>query len=403
MATPQQAKTYLIAGLTGAIAALTALVVYLQSQNWDVIPGPAKAIYVSVTGSDQYGNGTEAQPYRTISIGYSKLGSGTDTLIVQAGDYYESPEFNRMQTTVIGNDAVIAGDQLDKTCRTIYVTASSVTLEGLTIDPPDAGIWVERGHIVEVPANNFTMKRCRIVDRRYMETMHTAECQNKFTRCLTLSGDGFRIEDSHIRGGGLGVFIVVDDSPSRGILLRDTMKAQLCSNLDFGAGALTKEHVLQGILVKHCVLDSSLTEDNIQLENMYGPPYAHHGGYVIDSCVLSNAAENAFDPKGGRHVLIDNSIVYGSQGDDNGPYGDVDAWCGPKEHGMISGKAITFGDMNAPAVKNYHTIVRRSIIYDNMGFFDSAPEDLAGTKPGECRWMVHYQLSESDPSPHLCE
>jgi hypothetical protein len=365
---------------THLFSALTVLASFiLTSQPHGCVEPPLGSavtrFYVSPDGVDASDRGSAAMPFKTIEYGYHHLSGDNDTLIVRAGSYPESITLWKRSTTVIGEGAIITGNPSDGISRILWVRAQDVTLEGVRIIASEAGRFVEKGNIVEVTADHFTMRHCQLIDTRTMEQMRTDECANRFGRHVLITADRFLLEGNFIRGNGLGVFIVVNDSPALGVLVRDTIQAQLNSNIDIGVDNLKEDGVLQGILIRSCILDTSFVEDNIQTEEMYSAPFLHHGGYILDSCVLANAGENAVDLKGARHVLVDNCLIRGSLGDDNGPYGDYDRFCQGMERGATSGKAVTFGNQNKPAVANHHTIVRRTVIADCFGFLDMAQED----------------------------
>ncbi|HOO34143.1 MAG TPA: right-handed parallel beta-helix repeat-containing protein [Thermotogota bacterium] len=97
-------------------------------------------VYVSVTGSDDTGNGSQDRPYRTINHALSQC-SGGETVMLAAGTYQEEVRIDLPNITLrpadINNDHVVIRNVIDDEDQTfaiwIYVDGSGCRLQNLEI------------------------------------------------------------------------------------------------------------------------------------------------------------------------------------------------------------------------------------------------------------------------------
>jgi hypothetical protein len=316
----------------------------------------ARILSVAPGGNDN-NPGTMNQPWRTLARANAALQPG-DTVYVRAGTYQE--QIRPVRSGTIGNTIaylVMPGEQVTiegiSTDLTVVVVSSYTTVEGFTIknqaylsNPGEVEYWV---HLV---GNGITMRRCRVVaDGDAALNYGTLKA---LSRAILVSGQHNVVEHCYVRGQSMGV-VIAGPLPRFTILRFDTVVSNGSSNivvLSHENGSAF-DRTIQGTLIEDCVIDTSWDEDNIQFEPNYldhSRPY--NNGTIIRRSRLGHAAENCLDFKGAGNVVVDNCLLYSSEGDNDGRFD------GPDDSG---GAGIELG---AGDVSQY-VILRRSVIWDN--------------------------------------
>lgn len=120
--------------------------------------------YVSPTGSDATGNGSQANPYQTISYAVSKAPEGS-TVVIDPGTYQDSINITKavvLTSSNPTNPATVQGTVLDATGKANAITisgpgASGTVIRGLTIANADNhGIWASNTSNLAILGNVLT-------------------------------------------------------------------------------------------------------------------------------------------------------------------------------------------------------------------------------------------------------
>ncbi|MBI4137217.1 hypothetical protein HY469_04100 [Candidatus Roizmanbacteria bacterium] len=128
----------------------------------------------------------------------------------------------------------------------------------------------------------------------------------------------------------------------------------------------------QAILVENNLFEGSYIQDGIQIftqPNTQPPPcngILTQTGSIIRRNIIRNNNENALDLKGATHILIEDNVIYGTDGDNDGPYlcsgtfgecfDNVAIFQDRRSHFAITRGAGTPSEAN---------IIRNNVFYDN--------------------------------------
>ena len=315
-----------------------------------------RTYYVATNGTDA-ASGTIDAPWRTLARAGTGLQAG-DTVYVRGGTYSE--RFVPSNSGASGNpivyraypgELVIINGPPDNGLSVMAIYASNIVIEGFTIKnqnyfraPEQLTYWVA------LEGNGITFRRNRVYTDG--DPYHNIYTLKATSRGIVVAGRRIVVEDCYVRGQVFGI-VIVGPAPRYVIIRNDTVHATGQNNIDVGAtdDGSTAYH---GTLIESCILDTSFVEDNIQFEPDYGSPAStiYNRGTIVRNCVMGNAVENAIDLKGAGHTIIENNLIYGSSGDDDGPLGG---------HDVGSGAGIE----TSPVVPTKFTIVRGNVIWDH--------------------------------------
>lgn len=317
---------------------------------------PARTIVVSPLGND-INIGTAQQPYETLAKANAVVQPG-DTVLVRGGTYHETLSPARQGTpgaqivylAAPGETVVIDGLPNELILSWI---GSYTTIEGFNFKSQAYfNVPNSRDYWVNLYGSHINMRRCRLVadgDPAYNQWTLKA-----VSRGVAVSGQFVTIENCFIRGHQLGVELT-GGTPRFYTMRYDTILSVGASNIVITSpnDGRTIDSTMQGNLIEYCVLDTSWEEDNIQFE----PCYVDHSklcnrGTIIRRCRLGNAAENAVDLKGAMQILLDENLIYSSQGDNDGLMDGGDDVGG-------AGINMGYGDVSR------YVILRRNVLWDN--------------------------------------
>ncbi len=133
--------------------------------------------------------------------------------------------------------------------------------------------------------------------------------------------------------------------------------------IDIGDG----DYTFQGNLIEDNILSDSLTSDGIQFEPDYDlnpeEDDSSNQGVVIRNNIICYNAENALDLKGTCRIVIEDNLIFGNYGNNNG-YVNVltyDSSNNMTYNDELGGPGITHG----ANTKSKDIIIRNNFIYDN--------------------------------------
>ena len=310
--------------------------------------------FVSPGGVD--GNpGSAVQPWRTIARANQVLAAG-DTVFIREGVYHEV--INPANSGTSGNEIVykrfgtddVVIDGPGNTLEIVVLFSDFVVVEGLTIrNQAYLTILGVSAYWIRLEGNHLTIRNCRIIADGDPRDVYWV--QGAMSRGIVSAGSFNTVEGCFIRGQQMGV-VIAGGAPRYCTLRYDTLNANGASNVVI-ISPTDGSRTIQGNVIEHCVMDTSFEEDNIQFE----PNYADHltpynRGTIIRDNKLGHAAENCVDLKGGEFILIENNLLYGSTGDDNGLRD------GPDD---IGGAGIELGHGDVAR----YVIARGNVIWDN--------------------------------------
>ena len=327
----------------------------------------ARIRYIRPSGNDANDGSSIASAWQTIGKANATLVAG-DTAYILAGTYGEQIRPARSGTP--GHEIAYIGYQNDHVAiRTFasvgdeaqaYIGMDYVRLENLDLLPSNYGTfrvqqWVSTCYVITVAGNNCVLNRIRIPGGIGWTDFDSIS--DNLIRGINVDGNHITLSHCYVRGTDIGV-VVSGDAPRYLWMTQDTIRASMWSLIQIGT---PDTHAPQRNLIEHCIVDSSWGEDGIQFESTMD---TSNIGTWIRYCKISNCGENLIDLKGGKDIVIEHNILYGSMGDDNGPYQGIHAtWDSDR-----TGSAWTWG---LPTAANAHTIGRFNLLINNAGGIDS--------------------------------
>ena len=253
----------------------------------DCIPFIGPVWYVSTTGSDETGDGTEENPFATIQTGINAAVNG-DTVLVAAGTYVENIYINQDISiiSISGEDSTIIDGNQSGSVLTINGDSLEIVLSGFTISN---GNGANAGGIY-ISSNNHNI---------YLSDLLV---DNNISDCdYYCSGNGGGISIYGNQGVSLLEKVVVSNNISRGEM----------GYVGFGGGIYIGDQLITS-LKKVSIINNSQTS--------YGDDSGGGGLYVgyetditMEDCIISNNStyESSNDDGygGGIYVFSSYNII----------------------------------------------------------------------------------------------
>jgi hypothetical protein len=322
--------------------------------------------YVDPAGDDDH-PGTETEPWRTLAKANATLEPG-DTVIVRAGTYAEVIRPERSGTSASERIVYLASPG-----EVVRVTGGPdgdavVDLTGrdfVTVD----GFHVKQAapRTDEMPFADVTIrgvgnvvKNCSIVSEAAAASSFDAGIRE--IGFGIYSGEDNVLEGNRVDGLWFGV-IVFDPS------LRTTIR---CNSFRFnymdGVRFESRKHVIAGDIVERNNLGESFVSDGVQFNGDFDlspeelATDTSSCGVVIRRNKIFGNAENAVDLKGTCHILVEDNLVYGNVGDNDGTTKIAES-CSDTVNDRCGGMAIMLGS----GTSSRDIVIRRNVVYDNSG------------------------------------
>lgn len=320
--------------------------------------------YVSPSGDDA-NPGTESAPWKTIAKANETLQAG-ESVVVRAGTYAE----------VIAPES--SGTSASERIR--YVAYPGETVELIGTDDGDAVVAIDNRDFISIdgfflkqanPRNDeaFADIRVRgsgneILNNTVVNTQSSIESYEADIREIgiqILSGENNLVAGNHVEGLW---FAVIIHNPSMKSTVR--CNALLSSYMD-AVRFESRKGALAGDIIEQNDMGKSAISDGVQFNGDFDLPAEELAtdtsscGVVVRRNRIFDNAENAVDLKGTCHIVVEDNLIYGNHGNNDGSAkindctGELDDRCG--------GVAI----MHGTGTSARDDIIRRNVVFDNLG------------------------------------
>ncbi len=317
--------------------------------------------YVSPTGNDGNGGTSPNNALRTIQKGIDKAQAG-DVVNVRAGNYSERLVSKRNGTSnaritiqAFESESVTVNSISGDPYQILNISHNYLTFKNLKIRHGHR----RKGHMgawVQVPGDHCELIGLNLVaseDYRAWITNSNGDRTNG-DRGIQLGGTHNLVSGCYIEALVHGVQFL---SEARYSTVQDT-KIKNCGMNNVTVND-TKAEIAHN-KVSNCVLDGSYVSDNVQFMRDFAYSASErrldNKGFVIEKSILAHAGENAIDLKSAQYVVIQDNIIFGSLGSNDGPLADQ-GW-----------NTYAYGSIH----RGSYTVCRDVIIRNNI-IFDSAP------------------------------
>jgi len=333
--------------------------------------------YVSPDGHDG-GPGTISQPWKTLGKANRTLLPG-DTLLIRKGVFEEVIEPFHSGTP--GRPIVYRNYQDEQVILRGIPNAEAIVSIGWDIT---GGGWEgksyiiveglclsERYHVGKVGGEYYPshvlvygvnsmhneIRDCLV---RRDDPLAKAREYGELDYGIAVSKAGRNTVEGNCIQGMTRVGIIVGGGGCGNVVRNNVVLDCICSSVDIGSSM----GIIQGTVIENNVLGGSITEDGIQFEPDYRLAFddGSNQGVIIRGNVICDNAENAIDLKGASNIVIEGNVIFGNRGDNKGQYHD------PPDRSGGAG-----GIMHGSGTGSRNVIIRRNVVYDNLGGVDVSP------------------------------
>ncbi|OHB62926.1 MAG: hypothetical protein A2Y76_11610 [Planctomycetes bacterium RBG_13_60_9] len=348
--------------------------------------------YVDNTGgSDQNSGLSPTTAWATITKANATMVAG-DTVYIRAGTYNQvirpansGTAGNPITYKNYANEAVTVRGATGQ-IAVVNLTSSYIVVDGFTLKHIDPASNTSP-RIVLIYGESYdhnTIRNCNIV------------CQGPGTYngsrewAIQVSyADYCTIENNTISGWPvIGINIAV--GATHAIIRGNTILNTQSSAIDMSAQSYGPHYAL----IEDNFIDFTYQEDGIQFEANYDVPsgtdYDSNQKVVIRNNVIRYCAENAIDFKGSAHMVIENNILYGIVGDNeglaDGAAPGMGAWTimhgsDAGSRNMIIRNNVIYDGPGGILPENYYKIYNNTIIYNNHDYSGSNSSRTSTYKP----------------------
>ncbi|KPK84903.1 MAG: hypothetical protein AMS27_08780 [Bacteroides sp. SM23_62_1] len=359
----------------------------------------------AVGGSDATGNGTQGNPWKTITYALSKISGTGHTLHVAAGTYDASlgetfPILMENGVSLAGTGAevsIINANEAGRVIQCISITDTSTRIEGFTImggsnSEGGGGIYVSAGSCPRITGNiikNNTVPVARVSvtpESRLGGGIYILNSSPEITGNQIIDNWTGALDLTNTGSGGWGGGIAVSGSASNPVIQNNTITGNKAINTSyasaFGGGIYIGDGA-SGTIVNNTISANFLR----QLSATSGATYG--GGIYISGS--------------GTPVILDNvisnntaSAMYGSVSECSGIF--IDGCCPTITKNVIAGNdynGISISSSASPAIIN-NTISENSENGINISslFPDSILNNIITLNSG---YGIYESNSDSDP------
>ena len=313
----------------------------------------AAVYFIDQNGGNDSANGSASSAWKTIAKANTTLKPG-DTVIIKKGTYSEG--INPQNSGSNGNpityksdtDGVLivgAGNNYP-----IQINKNYITIDGLSIKRANSPSGNSANILIY--GDNNKIINCNIINAKDGITQGLSGIHE--TGIIITKGSYNQIENCLIKKLSFN-----------GIKLNTANHTTIRNNeiVDTYANSIsitTSYSNYAGILIENNKLSGSFTSDGIQFNGNYKSNDFKNDqsnqGTIIRGNIVFNHAENTIDLKGTKHILIENNILYGGIGDNDGAADNRDDRFGGAG-AIATGSNATSSDV----------IIRGNLMYDNNG------------------------------------
>lgn len=322
----------------------------------------AASYYVSSTaGSDSYSGTSTAYPFRTIQRAAGVV-AASDIVYIMGGTYAESISCSRSGTSSSritfrnynSSEVTISGGGTTSQIS-FNISGSYITLDGLTFSVANPCRSRADSFNINITGNYVTVQNCDFYNPSGASAEFNSPCNGRETGIGIAGADYAYIYNNWFYGLSFnGIRIMDGGTPS--------LRWSIVGNIFFdyaanGVSVMSSSSVMQGGLVQGNYFTNSLRSDAIQFNGDFvgSTPPSNWGIVIKNNFINAIQGENTIDLKDSRYIVIENNILSGSVGDNDGPYDGVNVLQGPS--GISCGSTDTATDV----------IIRGNVIYDCLG------------------------------------
>ncbi len=321
-----------------------------------VAPGSVEAAtyYIDGSNGNDSANGSQTSPWRTLNKANRSAKAG-DSIIIKAGTY--SGQINPQNSGNNGNPITFTNNGSDEvliagsgSATPVILAKNYIAVKGLqikTANPPSG----QHTNNVLIYGDYNSITDCQIVGDNDVISEHSSG--RRETGIFVAGGMHNRIENNIIKNMSYNGIKL--ERANRSIVRNN----EVVDNYMNSVSLVTNDKDFSGILIENNQLGRNAVSDGIQFNpNFDSSDYSNekpNQGVIIRGNTIFDSAENGIDLKGTAHILIEDNIIFGGIGNNDG-----NADNNPDRMGGLGG--ITKGTV--PATEDI--IIRRNILYDNL-------------------------------------